>query len=92
MSSGWSMFVVLVTLLSLAMVVWLLVANRSKEGKGEELDHEFDGIKAIRPEVVDETGRVADFCLVDTQMLDDDFFDTLGDVVAHTSNLRFVGL
>ena len=45
MSNSWHLFVVLVTLLSIAAIVWLLVANRSKEGKGEELDHEFDGIK-----------------------------------------------
>jgi cytochrome c oxidase cbb3-type subunit 3 len=45
MSNGWSMFVAVVTLLSMAAVAWLLISNRSKEGKGEELDHEFDGIR-----------------------------------------------
>ena len=45
MSNGWSLFVVVLTMLSMAGVAWLLIANRSKEGKGEELDHEFDGIK-----------------------------------------------
>ncbi len=45
MSSGWSLFVTLVTLLSIAGMVWLLMSNRNIEADGRELDHEFDGIR-----------------------------------------------
>lgn len=45
MSAGWSLFVFVVTLLTMAAVVWLLLANRSKPADGNELDHEFDGIR-----------------------------------------------
>ncbi|MFK8029084.1 MAG: cytochrome-c oxidase, cbb3-type subunit III [Gammaproteobacteria bacterium] len=47
MSSGWSMFVALVTLVSIAGISWLLVSNRNKIADGSELDHEFDGIKEL---------------------------------------------
>lgn len=46
MSAGWHWFVVLGTLLSLAFMVWLLVANRHKDNKGTT-GHSWDGIEEL---------------------------------------------
>ena len=46
MSSGWSIFVILGTVLSLAAAMWLLFANRSK-GTEQTTGHEWDGIEEL---------------------------------------------
>lgn len=46
MSSGWHWFVVLGTLLSLAAMLWLLIANRHKTNQGST-GHEWDGIQEL---------------------------------------------
>src|SRR5438874_9382176 len=45
--------------------------------------HQFDGVKAIGPEIVDEAGILGHLDFVDAEMLDDDLLDPLGDV-AHS--------
>lgn len=49
MSSGWSWYVILITVLNIAASAWLLLWARSKRidepSAGETLGHEFDGIR-----------------------------------------------
>ena len=45
MSSGWSIFIIIGTLATMAGGTWLLISNRDKPATGERMDHEFDGIE-----------------------------------------------
>ena len=45
MSSGWSIFVLVGTLGTMAACMWLLISNRKKPSSGKRMDHEFDGIE-----------------------------------------------
>ncbi len=45
MSTGWTIFIVVGALGSLAAMLWLLYANRTKAVEGETMGHDFDGIE-----------------------------------------------
>lgn len=51
MSSGWSIYVIVLVVLNVVGCAWLLVANRSVQidprEKGESTGHEFDGIEEL---------------------------------------------
>ncbi len=45
MSSAWSLWVIVGTVGTLAVMLWLLFANRQTSGEGKTVGHEFDGIE-----------------------------------------------
>src|SRR5207237_7824258 len=47
--------------------------------------HQLDGVEAVGPQIVDETGVLGHLGLVDAEMLDDDLLDPIGDI-AHSLN------
>ena len=51
--------------------------------------HEFDRIEAVGAQIVNKTGAVRYFVLVDTQMFDDDLLNPCGDITTFDLSDKF---
>jgi hypothetical protein len=49
-----------------------------------ECHHELDGVEAVGAQIVNETGIIRNFGLIDAQVLYDDLLYPLGDIAHHT--------